>query len=307
MDNILNEKKKFIRHVLSNSPPGKINDLISDLKTLFGSSENIIKYIEEIVSKYNEDNYKLIPIEDNEYVITCKHSKRDDSYIHPKLKLLASVNHLDKQVIEKTALNELNYPEQLEQYRKICSDKLSEYVQRHYSKWSKIQTRNYPSVNIKSKSGLSVKCYSSVYASEHDDKFNLFFVICCDRYYLKNFHASSWRSSWNVSFLTTDKDVHLKGTIDITLTYFEDANINLKTTKNFDKNVQVDNDIDTFATNIISVIKECENATVYDLNNFIINISEKLIKNTRRIIPFNGEKFNWKDTYEDFSNQIKLL
>ncbi|KYN93426.1 F-actin-capping protein subunit alpha, putative, partial [Plasmodium reichenowi] len=28
MNNMLNEKKNFIRHVLMNSPPGKLNDLV---------------------------------------------------------------------------------------------------------------------------------------------------------------------------------------------------------------------------------------------------------------------------------------
>ncbi|GAW81274.1 F-actin capping protein, alpha subunit [Plasmodium gonderi] len=307
MESSLNEKKNFIRHVLLNSPPVKIADLVSDLKTLFGTSAAILNSIEEAVANHNEKSYALIPVADDEYVITCEEAKIDNSYIHPKLKSLLIVNHMKKNVNTMTSLEFLSYPELLENYRKKCSEKLEEYVQVHYSKWNELQTINYPTVNIKSKNGLNVKCSSSVYASENAGRFNLILIICCDRHYLKNFHASSWRSTWNVKFLTTDEEVLIRGTIDIVLTYFEDANINFKTSKSFEKTVQVNTDIDNFSTNILSSIKECENCTLYELNEFLINIGKNVVKNTRKIIPLNGDKFDWKETYQDIPAQIQLV
>ncbi|KAI4837698.1 F-actin-capping protein subunit alpha [Plasmodium brasilianum] len=306
MGSIINEKKNFIRHVLLNSPPGKINDLVSDIKTLFGSSATIQNSIEDAISNYNEKNFVLIPLEDNEYVIICEQSKINNSYVHPKLKILATVNHLKRKVTGTTELKELNYPQELESYRELCSVKLEKYLQAHYSKWNEKQTINYPSVNLKCKNGLSSKCSSSVYASKRGDRFNLFFIICRDRYYLKNFHASSWRSSWEVNFLLTDDQVLLRGNIDVALTYFEDANINFKTTKKFEKTVLVNKDVEQFSSTILSAISEFENSTLYDLNNFFININKELIKSTRKIIPLNGDKFNWMETYQDIPMQIKL-
>ncbi|ANQ08653.1 F-actin capping protein [Plasmodium coatneyi] len=344
MENLLNEKKNFIRHVLMNAPPGKVADLVSDLKTLFGTSAVIQNSIEEAVSAYNEKNYAIIPLSGDEYVITCEESKVGNSYLQPKLKSLHDVNHL-KKINTTVDFEEVTYPELLENYRfdicsskgtdyfaffyctdgevehaKSCSAKLEEYVQVHYSKWNELQTINYPTVNINSKNGLSVKCCSSVYATESEGRFNLLLIICCDRHYLKNFHASSWRSSWNVTFLTTDEEVLLnveikfapfhfvlfgQGTIDVILTYFEDANINFKATKCFEKRVHVNNDVDNFSANILSAIRECENCALYELNEFLIHIDKELIKNTRKIIPFNGDKFDWKETYHDIPAQIK--
>ncbi|CRH00381.1 F-actin-capping protein subunit alpha, putative [Plasmodium relictum] len=304
MESLLNEKKNFIRHVISNAPPGKIYDLVSDLKILFGSNQFIQNLIEEAVQNYNENNYTLIPVGDNDYVITCEKSKIDNSYVHLKLKLLVNVNHMKRKVISVSELKELNYSNELENYRKICDEKLEKYMQAHFQKWNEIQTINFPTVNINSKNGLSVKCSSSVYACEKEQKFNLFFIICCDRYYIKNFYTSSWRSSWNVNFLLTDEEVLLNGTIDIALTYFEDANINFKTTKTFEKKIY---DIEKFSSNILSAINEYENYMLYDLNNFLININKELIKNTRKIIPLNGEKFDWKSTYQDIPIQIRLI
>nr|7A0H_A Chain A, F-actin-capping protein subunit alpha [Plasmodium berghei ANKA]7A0H_B Chain B, F-actin-capping protein subunit alpha [Plasmodium berghei ANKA] len=288
MDSLLNEKKKFIRHVLSNAPPGKVFDLISNLKTIFGSNAIIQNFIEDIISKYNEDNYILIPFESDEYIIICKESKSGNLYLHPNLKILANVNHLKRKVIDTTPLTKLDHPDILEKYRVACNNKLKEYVDIYYKKWSDHQTGNYPTVNIGSKHGLNVKCASSVYASECENKYNLFLLICCDRYYLKNFHASSWRSSWNVNFLEADQEIILTGTIDVVLTYFEDANINFKTRKVFEKRVSVTNDIENFASSILSVIRECENDVLYDLNHLIANTSSDLIKNTRKIIPLNA-------------------
>ncbi|CRG93052.1 F-actin-capping protein subunit alpha, putative [Plasmodium gallinaceum] len=302
MEKLLNEKKKFIRHVILNAPPGKIYDLVSDLKVLFGSNQFILNSIKEAILNYNENNYALIPVGENDYIITCEQSKIDNSYIHPKLKLLVNVNHMKRKVTSMSELKELNYSNELENYRKICYEKLEKYIQLHYLKWNEIQTINFPTVNINSKNGLIVKCNSSVYACEKEQKFNLSFIICCDRHYLKNFYTSSWRSSWNVNFLPTDEEILLNGTIDIALTYFEDASINFKTTKTFEKKVQ---DIEKFASNILSAIGECENYTLYDLNNFLINTNKELIKNIRKIIPLNGEKFDWRNTHQDIPIQIR--
>ncbi|GAB66782.1 F-actin capping protein alpha subunit [Plasmodium cynomolgi strain B] len=321
MESLLNEKKNFIKHVLMNAPPGKVADLVSDLKTLFGTSAVIQNSIEEAVAAHNEKNYAIIPLSGDEYVrvlsnesscffleaavvITCEESKVGNSYLQPNLKSLLDVNHL-KKVNTTTDFEEVSYPELLENYRKSCSAKLEEYVQVHYTNWNELQTINYPTVNINSKNGLSVKCCSSVYATENEGRFNLHLIICCDRHYLKNFHASSWRSSWSVTFLTTDEEVLLNGTIDIVLTYFEDANINFKATKSFEKRVHVNNDVDNFSANILSAIRECENCALYELNEFLIHIDTELIKNTRKIIPFNGDKFDWKETYHDIPTQIK--
>ncbi|SBT01334.1 F-actin-capping protein subunit alpha, putative (CPalpha), partial [Plasmodium ovale curtisi] len=288
MDSSLNEKKKFIRHVILNAPPGKIPDLVSNLKVLFGSNAIINNFVEEVVSNYNEKNYAMIPITEDDYVITCEQSKNENLYLNPQLKLLATVNHLKRKVTATTSLQEVKHSLLLENY----SEKLKEYVESHYTRWNEVQTLNYPTVNIKSKNGLNVKCSSSVYATEQEDKFNLFFIICCLHVYILKwcnfafeqyenkengvqfFHrlsASSWRSSWEITFLMNDQEALLMGTIDIILTYFEDANINFKTTVNFEEKVHVNNEIEAFSTNILSAICKCENNMLYDLNNFMIN------------------------------------
>ncbi|ETW31731.1 hypothetical protein PFFCH_00818 [Plasmodium falciparum FCH/4] len=71
--------------------------------------------------------------------------------------------------------------------QKECDKKLVDYVQEHYKKWSNLQTINYPEVHIKSPNGLRSEHCSSVYAYNEEDIFYLFFIICCDRSYLKNF------------------------------------------------------------------------------------------------------------------------
>ncbi|SBT35993.1 F-actin-capping protein subunit alpha, putative (CPalpha) [Plasmodium ovale wallikeri] len=300
MDSSLNEKKKFIRHVILNAPPGKLPDLVSNLKVLFGSTTIINNFFEEVVSNYNEKNYAMVPITEDDYVITCEQSKNENLYLNPQLKLLVTVNHLKRKVTATTSLQEVKHSLLLENYRHVCSEKLKEYVESHYTRWNEVQTLNYPTVNLKSKNGLNVKCSSSVYATEQEDKFNLFFIICCDRFYLKNFH-----SIYTLSLLLIVKNA--KGTIDIILTYFEDANINFKTTVKFEEKVNVDNEIEAFSTNILSAIRACENNVLYDLNNFMINTSKSLIKNARKIIPLNGDKFYWKETYQNIPSHIRLI
>ncbi|ETW47151.1 hypothetical protein PFMALIP_04820 [Plasmodium falciparum MaliPS096_E11] len=68
MNNMLNEKKNFIRHVLMNSPPGKLYDLVKDINILLGSSVSIQKILEEVLKDYNEKNYNFILTDKNEYV-----------------------------------------------------------------------------------------------------------------------------------------------------------------------------------------------------------------------------------------------
>ncbi|SBS94028.1 F-actin-capping protein subunit alpha, putative (CPalpha), partial [Plasmodium malariae] len=77
------------------------------IKTLFGSSATIQNSIEDAISNYNEKNF----------VIICEQSKINNSYVHPKLKILATVNHLKRKVTGTTELKELNYPQELESYR----------------------------------------------------------------------------------------------------------------------------------------------------------------------------------------------
>ncbi|EWC90119.1 hypothetical protein PFNF54_01245 [Plasmodium falciparum NF54] len=117
MNNMLNEKKNFIRHVLMNSPPGKLYDLVKDINILLGSSVSIQKILEEVLKDYNEKNYNFILTDKNEYVITCKKFKVNHLYFIPKLKALVHVNHLKRTANVLETVKELKYPEQLENYR----------------------------------------------------------------------------------------------------------------------------------------------------------------------------------------------
>lgn len=309
MKSISQDKLNFIKHVVLNAPPGKLDTLVSDLKTLLGSGPSIISMIERTIEEYNEANYSMVPIvhDDNdtdEYVVVCQQAKQNNSYLHPKSNQLIQINHAKRKMLKKKNSENLEYSEELESYRKMCEEKLEKYTEIHYSKWSDIQIANYPSVNIKSKNGLNIKCSSAVYAKEVENRYNLFFIICCDRCYLKNFHCSSWRSTWNVNFSPTDEKILLQGTIYIAINYFEDANMNFKTTKHFEKKIPMCSDVDKFSSSILSSISEYENYTLYDLNNFLLNINIALVKNTRKILPLNGEKFDWKNMYHDISIQI---
>lgn len=290
MESALQDKRNFIKHVILNSPPGKLDALVADIKTLFGCGSTILNMIESAIKEYNEMNYSIIPITsdedaDNEnvdYVIICQEAKKNNFYLQPKSRQLIQINHTKRKLLEKKSSKDLDYSEELENYRKICEEKLAKYTEIHYSKWNDIQIANYPSVNIKSKNGLDTKCSSAVYAKEVENKYNLFFVICCDRSYVKNFHCSSWRSSWNVSFSSMDEEICLKGSINITVNYFEDANINFKTTKQFEKKIPMCSDKEKFSSSILSAISEYENYTLYDLNNFLINISKLTIKKRKK-------------------------
>lgn len=304
MESLSIEKKKFIKHVLMNAPPGKLDALVADLKILFGSGPALRNFVETAIMNYDEANYSLFSIDDKEYVITCKESKMDKYYVHPRLNLLVLINHSKRKVIETKEITKLNYSDELEGYRKICDEKLQNYVNIYFSKWNEIQTSNFPSVNIKSKNGLVTKCGSAVFAKEEDDKYTLSFIICAERHYLKNYHSSSWRSVWFVTFSQIGELVVLTGTIDIAINYFEDANMNFQTSRNFEKSIPMIEDFNKFSSNIMASISEYENLLLYDLNNFLLNINVSIIKNTRKILPMNGEKFDWKNSYQDITNHI---
>lgn len=145
-------------------------------------------------------------------------------------------------------------------------------------------------------------------------------LLASNKYSPKNFWNARWRSSY---LLTPSADgtapATLSGTINVTVHYYEDGNVNLSTSKSsrFDLNLDFSpssRQHDTIsappsppsssapssasATTIIRTIKQTETAYQIEVNKAFVKLNEDGLKGLRRHLPITRQKVDWEKVGE---------
>ncbi|KAI8990760.1 F-actin-capping protein subunit alpha [Mycotypha africana] len=202
----IEDKVKIASDFLLSSPPGEVNDVFNDVRTLVGNDEALQEGVLQSLEQYNaEQHVTVIPPGLDYEVIISKHGKiSEDRYLDPRSKQTFKFDHirLAASDLEEYTTDDSN---SLEVLRAAIDEECSSYVYDHYP------------------NGVS-----TVYNNSKE----IIIAIVDNKYNPSNYWNGKWLASW---IYDTQKDT-LRGMTVVNVHYYEDGNVQL----NAEKNVEVE-------------------------------------------------------------------
>ncbi|KAI9471999.1 MAG: hypothetical protein EXX96DRAFT_488962 [Benjaminiella poitrasii] len=207
------EKVKISSGFVLCSPPGEVNDVFNDVRTLVNNDEALQDGILEAIEQYNVEQYITVTLPGSEHeVIISQYGKLgEDRFLDPRSKQSFKFDH-----IHLTAHDLENYATQtdLEPLRVAVEKEILTYVGDHYP------------------NGVC-----TIYATDKD----IIIAVVDNKYNPNNF----WNGRWLASWIYDTQSNTLKGCTKVNVHYYEDGNVQLNTEKNVDGQV-ASNDVSLY-------------------------------------------------------------
>ncbi|KAI8992225.1 F-actin-capping protein subunit alpha [Pilobolus umbonatus] len=195
----IDEKVKIASAFLLSSPPGEVNDVFNDVRTLVNDDEGLQDGILQALEKYNTEQHVTVTLPDTDYeIVVSKHGKLEDGrYVDPRSKKSFKFDHMR---LSASEVDDHEYENENEVLRGLVEKEAVAYITDHYPFGA-----------------------CSVYCNDRD----INIAIVGNKYSPKNFWNGRWLASWNYN---TETRV-LKGNTKVNVHYYEDGNVQLNTDK----------------------------------------------------------------------------
>lgn len=239
----------IITDIIADCPPGEIKEVYNDLIAIAG--ENSKETILDVIEQYNIRNKLPVDVEGHSIIIS-EYNKDGSNFIDPINGLSFTVDHLN-QKSENVQTNEL---------------KLNETQQKIINNLKDYTSKDFPG-----------KVTYAIYELPNEtDKYAIIIVSTRDN------SSNFWNGHWKSEYIFDASSKSLTGKINIQVHYYEDGNVNFKSTKEIDEEG---------VTDVVKVISEFENSFERELDTSFTNLNEKQFKNLRRRLPITRSKVNW--------------
>ncbi|KAG5518751.1 hypothetical protein PMAC_002720 [Pneumocystis sp. 'macacae'] len=256
----LYDMKASIYHLIENSPPGEVNDVLNDIRILVNNDKVFFEEIVPFLTKYNMEQFTnvRIPDSDNEMIISKFNSDEEGWFFDPILKKSFKFDHINLKVLDVKS-----YETDVKTIEKITSllTPLLAYLSEHFP--SNVSYGVFPCKN---------------------DTYNI--IIVGNKYNPVNF----WNGRWRSFYQFTESSLTITGTLLIDVHYYEDGNVCLTTKRTFSFEVKSLNCFD-----IITTIAEEEKKYQEELNIAFSKLNDYDFKNLRRQLPITKQKMNWEN------------
>lgn len=260
----MSDFQELVENIIYGSPPGELEQIFHDLIVITGneSKETIL----DIIKQYNVE--KNLPVlVDNENVIISKYNSYGfDKFQDPRNGKVFQVNHLTRVAgkVESVNVNDNNgnVEDSLIKYTDDIDlelHKLGQYVKRHYPS-------NYS---------------YAIYPIDKDNTNEFIVYIVSNKYNPSNF----WNGDWNARYVWNKSESTLRGEIKVQVHYFEDGNVNFKSQRDINENVQ-DNDLIKTISNIEKIFEK-------EIDESFNKLNVTQFKGLRRKLPVTRSKVNW--------------
>ncbi|KAJ0883810.1 putative F-actin-capping protein subunit alpha [Helianthus annuus] len=201
------QKLDIAKWFLLNSPPGEIQYVGKDLKSLLNDEDVYRRAAAEAFPLYNKSNIISLhfPNRSGEVLVSSFSEISEDEYLDPRTAQVGKVDHVRQICTTMRPATDEELPSPyIEEYRCALDAEISKYVEEAYPKGV-----------------FSVYCTNGKDAEDCGSDFELVVVITATRHSPQNFCNGSWVSIWNIEF----KD-ELQ-TVEVTAHYFEEGNVQL--------------------------------------------------------------------------------
>lgn len=262
MTNIsIEEKVKIASDFLLSSPPGEVNDVFNDVRTLVNNDEGLQDGILQALEQYNTEQHITVtlPATDYEVIISKDGKVGEDRYLDPKSKQTFKFDHMR---LTASDLEEYTEEKALESLRAAVEKESELYVNDHYP------------------SGVcTVHCTDS----------EITIAVVDNKYNPNNFWNGKWRASWKYDTQSNE----LKGTTKVNVHYYEDGNVQLNADKSFESQISKNDDNQQLAKALVKEIANFDKKYHSAMNESYGDLAENTFKGLRRALPMTRNKMDW--------------
>ncbi|CAH1757704.1 13058_t:CDS:2 [Entrophospora sp. SA101] len=267
----IEEKLKISTNFLLDSPPGEVSFVYDDIRVLMADDENFTKGIMNALEQYNTEQYITVTLPDQEMpVIVSKYGQiENDKFFDPKSKKIFKLDHLNQVRLNiyyiLTEVESHEFDEAAEPLRLEIETAATNYVKDHYP------------------NGVL-----TVYSKDNTVVITLIYMLLI--YFFLKHRNGRWQSTWIIS----PESNELKGTVKVNVHYYEDGNVQLNATKDFELSTSTNSDdLNAKAEAYIKLICKAENEYQTSLNESYVELSENTFKGLRRALPLTRHKLDW--------------
>ncbi|KAI7898264.1 F-actin-capping protein subunit alpha [Cokeromyces recurvatus] len=188
------------------SPPGEVNDVFNDVRTLLNDDEALQDGVLQAIEQYNIEQYITVTPPDSDYkVIISQYGKlEEDRFLDPRSKQSFKFDHMRLVAYD---VEEYTGQTELESLRAAVEKECLAYVGDHYP------------------NGVC-----TIYANNNKD---IIIAVVDNKYNPNNF----WNGRWLATWIYDTQSNNLKGCTKINVHYYEDGNVQLNTEKNVDSQI----------------------------------------------------------------------
>ncbi|KTW32308.1 uncharacterized protein T551_00399 [Pneumocystis jirovecii RU7] len=249
-----------IYHLIENSPPGEVNDVLNDIRILTNNDKTFFEEILPSLTKYNMEQFTnvRIPGSDSETIVSKFNSNEDGWFFDPILKKSFQFDHINLKVLDvKSYETDMKVIEKITGLQKP----LLAYLSEHFP--SNVNYGIFPCKN---------------------DIYNI--IIVGNKYNPVNFWNGRWRSFYQFS----ESSLTITGTLLIDVHYYEDGNVCLTTRQTLSFEAK---SLDCY--DIITAIAAEEKKYQEELNTAFSGLNDYDFKSLRRQLPMTKQKMNWEN------------
>jgi len=255
------QKLSAAAEFILDAPPGEMSEVLGDIRTIL--EKNSDHEFGSALEKYNTQ--QLMTFKTNEsdrrFIVSAYNRLQDGSFVDYESAKKFEFDHV---TAKPSGWEDHSVDSHVASTIASISKPLGAYVLEHYP---------------------ALPAYA-VYppSSTYSDKETYTIIIVGNKYNNSNFWNGRWRSIYQYNPQTST----LKGTVTITVHYFEDGNVLLNT----DHPVQKDGISSPSA--LINAIAEDEKMYQEELNRTFAGLGDGIFKGLRRLLPVTKQKIEWE-------------
>ncbi|KAF3785013.1 F-actin-capping protein subunit alpha [Nymphaea thermarum] len=275
------EKTELAKWFLLNSPPGEIQYVAKDVRSLLMDETIYQAAVSEAFPLYNKTHMISfeMPNRSGEVLITTFAELDESHYLDPRTTQVVTVDHVKQVCTEVRPAEDDELPSAyIEDFRSALDAELIKYV-----------TDACP------KGVCSVYCTSGKDVEGEGSDFDLVAVISSSRFSPQNFCNGSWRSIWNIKFKDGDQMVELSGRIKVASHYFEEGNVQMDGDHECKDSTMLQSP-DDCAIQLTNIIRHHESEYLSSLEASYSNLPDSTFKDLRRKLPVTRTLFPWHNT-----------
>ncbi|TKY61523.1 F-actin-capping protein subunit alpha [Spatholobus suberectus] len=264
------QKVEIAKWFLLNSPPGEIQYVAKDVKSILNNDDLYNEAASEAFPFYNKSHLISLQMSDRsgDVLVTSFGELEGNVFLEPRTAQVAIVDHVKQVCTEVRPATDEELPSPyIEEFRSL------------------------------SKGVCSVYCISGKDVEGPGSDFELAVVISAARHSPQNFCNGSWCSIWNIEFKDDQQTVEVKGKMQVGAHYFEEGNVQLDA-KHECKDATLFQAPEDCALAITSIIRHHETEYLASLEASYLNLPDSTFKDLRRKLPVTRTLFPWHNTLQ---------
>ncbi|KZV96424.1 F-actin capping protein, alpha subunit, partial [Exidia glandulosa HHB12029] len=270
-----NERIEAASSFLLQSPPGEINDVLNDIRTIISDDDSLQTGILPALHKYNVAQFITVDVPGQQHQVRSLSRLRRahleaglaqdaDRFVDPRSKQTFAFDHLR---LEASDCQPFEPDASTEPFREALERATLAYVEDHFHE------------------GVA-----SVFYSSTDSTYII--QLVANRYNPPNFWSGRWRSEYVVDLAKGEA----RGTVLINVHYYEQGNVQLSTTHKpiLELPSSLHSPDPANAAKILALIEREESTHQSALSAAFQDMSEKSFKSLRRALPLTKQKLDWE-------------